>query len=84
MIRIVFTDSNPLPFREWDIEDGKIVRCTPDPEVSWIGVAVPLNEETLFSEPLSRIGVAWADGTYTPLEIDCMMRLPGVKTETPQ
>lgn len=75
MIRIVFKDTSPLPFREWDIEDGKIVRCAPDPEVSWIGVAVPVSEAELFDAPLN-ISVAWADGTATALHIDHAMRLP--------
>lgn len=75
MIRITFKNSSPLPFREWDIENSKIVRCEPDPEVSWVGVAVPVNEAELFTAPLN-ISIAWADGTATPLHIDHAMRFP--------
>jgi hypothetical protein len=75
MIRIVFKTTSPWLFREWDIVDGKIIRCDPDPEVSWVGVDVPLEEKDLFAKQ-SCLKIAWADGTYEPLDFERMIRLP--------
>ena len=73
MIRFTFKDTCPLPFRQWDIEGGKIVRCEPDPRASWVGVAVPISEDDLFAATLN-IRIAWTDGDYTALPLEHVTR----------
>ena len=80
MVRITFHENSPLPFRQWDIEGSKIVRCDPDPEVSWVGVGVSHNDSALvsaFRAGTLELCIEWADGSTIPLPVACVMRLPG-------